>query len=177
MNYLLKHIIRFIVIILVQVFIMDRIPPLHQYVIPYLYFIYILWLPFNFSTASLLLIGFSFGFTLDLFTKTPGLHAAVCTLVAFMRPAVISLLMLREATETGYTEPSIKSMSFFPYAVYVIILTLFHHVFLVFLEWLHFGNFFYFVGKVLASSALSLFLILLVEMLFPRRERYRTNVA
>ncbi len=98
------------------------------------------------------LLGFLFGLTLDFFTKTPGLHAAACTLIAYVRPFLISLLMPKEATEISYAEPSMTSMGLMPYAVYVLILTFLHHSYLVFLEWLQFGNFLYFLGKVFATT-------------------------
>jgi hypothetical protein len=85
--------------------------------------------------------------------------------------------MPKEATEIGYSEPSITSMGLMPYAVYVLVLTFLHHSYLVFLEWLHFGNFFYFLGKVFATTAISLLLILITETLFARKAKYRTNVA
>jgi hypothetical protein len=177
MSNLVKNIIRFALFILFQVFVLGKIPPLHQFVVPYLYFLFILWLPFKIARGALTLLGFLFGLGLDLFTKTPGLHAAACTLIAYVRPFLISLLMPKEATEIGYSEPSITSMSFVPYAVYVLVLTFLHHSYLVFMEWLHFGNFFYFLGKVFATTAISLLLILITETLFVRKAKYRTNVA
>jgi rod shape-determining protein MreD len=160
MSNLVKNIIRFALFILFQVFVLGKIPPLHQFVVPYLYFLFILWLPFKIARGALTLLGFLFGLGLDLFTKTPGLHAAACTLIAYVRPFLISLLM-----------------SFVPYAVYVLVLTFLHHSYLVFMEWLHFGNFFYFLGKVFATTAISLLLILITETLFVRKAKYRTNVA
>ena len=85
MSELLKNIIRFILFILVQVFILFKMPPLHRFVVPYLYYLFILWLPFSLSRMSLTFIGFIFGLSLDYFVKTPGLHAAACTLIAYMR--------------------------------------------------------------------------------------------
>lgn len=177
MSILLKNILRFAFFILFQVFVLGKVPPLHQFIVPYLYFLYILWLPFKLPRGWLTLLGFLFGLTLDLFTKTPGLHAAACTLIAYIRPFLISILMPKEAAEIGYSEPSFTSMGFVPYAVYVFILTLLHHIYLVFLEWLHFGNFWYFLGKVLATTAISLLLILITEMLLVRKAKYRTNVS
>jgi hypothetical protein len=177
MSNLVKNIIRFALFILFQVFVLGKIPPLHQFVVPYLYFLFILWLPFKIARGALTLLGFLFGLGLDLFTKTPGLHAAACTLIAYVRPFLISLLMPKEATEIGYSEPSITSMGFVPYAVYVLVLTFLHHSYLVFLEWLHFGNFLYFLGKVFATTAISLLLILITETLFVRKAKYRTNFA
>lgn len=177
MSKLVRTIIRFILFILLQVFVLDKIPPLHQFIVPYLYFLYILWLPFSLSRPALLFIAAAFGLSLDFFVKTPGLHMAACILIAYIRPFLISLLMPREAADIGYAEPSIKSMSPVPYSIYVLILTIFHHSYLVLLEWLHFGNFWYFLGKVLATSMVSLLLILITEMLFSRKSGYRTNVA
>jgi hypothetical protein len=68
-------------------------------------------------------------------------------------------------------------MGWAPYAVYVLVLTLLHHIYLVFLEWLQFGSFLFFLGKVVATSGISLMLILITELLFYRKEKFRTNTA
>ncbi|MDX2047997.1 MAG: rod shape-determining protein MreD [Chitinophagaceae bacterium] len=177
MSDLLKNIIRFVLFIMVQVFVLNRMPPLHQFITPYLYYLFILWLPFNMPRLGLTLIGFLFGLSLDYFTKTPGLHAAACTLIAYLRSFLIHLLMPKETMEFSYAEPSMTSMGWMPYAVYVLILTLVHHIYLVLLEWLQFGNFWYFLGKVFATTAVSLLLALITELLFYRKSKYRTNVA
>jgi hypothetical protein len=68
-------------------------------------------------------------------------------------------------------------MGWMPYMVYAFILTLVHHSYLTMLEWLQVGSFVDFILKVLATTAISMLLILTVELLFPRRLKYRTNVA
>lgn len=176
MSQLVKNIIRFILFILVQA-LLFKIPPLHRFVTPYIYFLYILWLPFNLSRFWLTAIGFIFGLTLDYFTYTPGLHAAACTLIAYVRPFLVNMLLSQEGLEKNYASPSVVSMGFVPYATYVVVLTLLHHTYLVFIEWMSFGTFFYFVGKVLATTAVSLGLILVTELLFFRKEKFRTNTA
>jgi rod shape-determining protein MreD len=110
MSELLKNIIRFILFILVQVFILSHMPPLHRFVTPYLYYLYILWLPFGLSRMSITFIGFLFGLCLDYFLKTPGLHAAACTLIAYVRPFVIGMLISQEGADKNYIAPSIVSM-------------------------------------------------------------------
>lgn len=177
MSLLVKNIIRFIVFILVQVYILCQIPPLHQFITPYLYFLYILWLPFNISRFSLLLVSFLLGLSLDYFLGTPGLHAAPCVLIAYLRPFLINVLISQEGAELNYAEPSIKSMGFAPYALYVLIFTFIHHFYLVLIEWLRFGNFLYFIGKVTATTGVSLLLIFISEMLFFRKQKFRTNTA
>jgi hypothetical protein len=117
------------------------------------------------------------GLCLDYFTKTPGLHAAPCLLIAYMRPFLISLLIPQEGADTNYEEPSIKSMGIAPYFTYAAVLTLIHHAFLFLLEALQFGDFWYFFIKTLFSGAISLLLITIVELLFVRKQRFRTNTA
>jgi len=175
MSSLVKNIIRFCLFILVQVYILNQIPPLHQLVSPYLYFLFILWLPFRMGRRTQLLFAFALGFALDSFTKTYGLHSAPCVLIAYIRPFLINLLITREGAELNYNEPSIQSMGFTPYFTYITILTFVHHMFLFFLEALQTGGFLYFIIKALFSTAVSLVLIVLTELLFSRKQRFRTN--
>ena len=175
MSTLVKNIIRFCLFILVQVFVLNQIPPLHHLVTPYLYFLFILWLPFKMGRRTQLLLAFALGFVLDSFTKTYGLHMAPCLLIAYLRPFLINILITQEGAETNYSEPSAKSMGFAPYFTYITILTFIHHTFLFFLQALQTGGYFYFLVKSLLSTAVSLLLILLTELLFVRKKRFRTN--
>jgi len=177
MSSLLKNIIRFILFILVQAFILDKVPPLHEYVQPILYFLFVLWLPFSINRGMQMIIAFIFGLCMDYFTGTPGLHVVPCVLIAYLRPFLLNILLPRETTEVSYAEPSIKSLGWAPYSVYVLMLTFAHHACLVLIEWLQFGDFVFFIGKVAASTAISLLLIFVTEMLFPRKAKYRTNTA
>lgn len=171
-----KHIVRFFLFIGVQAFVLDKVPPLHRFVSPYLYFLFLLWLPFRIPRMGLTLLGFLFGLTLDGFTQTPGLHAASCTLIAYMRPFLINLLMPKDSTEIAHSEPSVASMGPLAYAVYAGVLTFLHHLFLVLLEWLQIGNAWYFLFKVLATTLVSLLLIAVTEMLFMRKSKYRAGI-
>lgn len=177
MSDLVRNTIRFVLFILVQYYVLFQIRPLHQFVVPYIYFLYVLWLPFSMGRMSLLLVSFLFGLTLDYFTQTPGLHAAACTMIAYLRGFVVNILIPQEGAEQNYKSPSPVSMGWAPYAVYVLVLTLLHHIYLVFLEWLQFGSFLFFLGKVVATSGISLMLILITELLFFRKEKFRTNTA
>ena len=177
MSNLIKNIIRFSLFILVQVFVLDQIPPLHHVATPYIYFLFILWLPFKMGRRTVMVLALALGFSLDCFTKTYGLHAALCVLIAYLRPFLINLLISQERAESNYNEPSVKSMGFAPYFTFVAILTLLHHSLLFFLEALQTGGYWYFILKTLLSSAVSLLLILLTELLFIRKQRFRTNTV
>ena len=177
MNTLVKNILRFSLFILVQVFVLDKIH-LHQMVTPYVYFLFILWLPFRMGRTQQMLIAFVLGFTMDSFRHHPGFHTAACVLIAYIRPFLVNLLIPQEGADTNYEEPSFKSLGgFLPYIIFVGVLTLIHHGWLFFLEAWQFGNIWYFLVKTLLSTALSLFLIIITEMLFTRRQKFKTNTV
>ena len=177
MSNFLKHFFRLAIFILIQVYVLNKIPHLHRLITPYLYYLPLLWLPFSVSRIGLLVIGFLTGLTLDYFMNTPGLHAAACLLVAYVRPFVINVLTPKDSSEFNYREPSPKAIQWTPYAIYVFVLTLLHHGYMVFLEWLDFGSFLDFIIKVIASTGISMLLIFTVELLFPRNLKFRTNTA
>ena len=115
---------------------------------------------------GLLIVGFITGMTLDYFTMTPGLHAAACVLIAYLRPFVINILTPKDRQSFNYREPSPRAMGWTPYLVYVLVLTLFHHGYMVFLEWLSFGTFLHFLIKIIATTAISMLLIITIEFCF-----------
>lgn len=163
--------------ILVQVFVLDKIH-LHQMVTPYLYFLFILWLPFNMNRALLLLIAFALGFTMDSFRHNPGFHSAACVLIAYIRPFIINVMIPQEGADGNYEEPSIKSLGGnLPYFIYVLVLTIIHHAWLFILEAWQFGNFWYFLVKTLLATAISLLLIIITELFFVRKQKFKTNTV
>lgn len=173
MNPLIKHIIRGIILLLVQLFLIKNIPPLHQFIVPYIYFVFLIWLPFRVTRMQLLYIAFVWGYVVDLFYQTPGLHLAACVLLAYARPALVSFLLPKDSTEWGSEEPSRATMGQVPYFVYVLILTMVHHAWLILLEWIQFGSFFYFMGKLIATTAVSMFLVVIADLLFNRKASRR----
>ena len=177
MPNLIKNIIRFILFILIQVFVLDKIH-LHQMVTPYIYFLFILWLPFKMNRTVLMLIGALVGFSLDSFRHNPGFHTAACVLIAYVRPFLINLLIPQEGADSNFEEPTIRSMGgLLPYIIYVGVLSLLHNAWLFFLEAWQFGDVWYFIIKTILSTAISLMLIIVTELIFTRKQKYRTNMV
>lgn len=175
MSNLVKNILRFILFLFVQVFILNQIPPLHHLINPYIYFVFILWLPFDVGRRTLMFIAFCTGLILDFFTKTPGLHASACVLIAYLRPFIINLLISKQGPDNTYQEPTIKSLGFAPYFTYITVLTFIHHGLIFLLEALQLGGILYFFAKTVLSLLISLLLILIIELLFVRKQSFRTN--
>ncbi len=147
-------------------------------VTPYIYFLFILWMPFNISRTQLMLTAFVLGLTLDGFRHHPGFHTAACVLVAYIRPFLVNLLIPQEGADNNYDEPSFKSMGgIVPYMIFTGVLTFMHHSWLFLLEAWQFGNIWYFLVKTLLSTLLTMLLIIITELLFVRKQKFRTNTV
>jgi hypothetical protein len=175
MGEFLKYSFRFMLFILIQHFVLYQVPPLHHMAMPVMYYVFILWLPFEISRGLLLLISFITGITMDFFTKTPGMHAAACVLIGYVRPYIISFLMPQQGVEFNYREPSVQSLGLVPYIAYAAILTLIHHFSLFAIQAFQFGDFLYLIIKTSFSWLISLLLILTIELIFHRKQKFLTN--
>jgi hypothetical protein len=123
--------------------------------------------------VPLLVISFGTGLIADFFFITPGLHAAACSLIGYLRPFIINLLLPKEQTDWGSEEPNRKTMGTFTYIFYLTMMTLSHHAYLILLEWMQFGNFGFFIGKLLATTIISLLLVSLADLFVSRNTRTR----
>lgn len=165
MSILLRNIIRFAFLLLIQVFVLNKIL-IHQLVSPYLYMLFILALPFNLPRPVVMLLGFLMGISLDMFSNTMGIHAAACVFIAYLRPFIINILSPQGGFETTQKTPSMTSMGVSQFLIYAAVLVFLHHVVFFTLEVFGFGNPLYLMLKILLSTAASLILIVLYELLF-----------
>jgi len=172
-----KNIIRFIILVLIQALILDHVM-LNEMVTPYLYFVFILWLPFRINRGLLMILAACLGFSIDSFRHHPGFHMAACVLIAYFRPFIINILIPQEGAETNYEEPSIRSLGGVgPYMIYAGTLSLIHNVWLFLLEAWQFGGLWYFITKAFFSTLVTLVLILITELIVNRRQKFKTNTA
>jgi hypothetical protein len=165
---ILINIIRFFALIFVQVFLLKNVT-LYDLSIPYLYILFILLLPFEIPNILLFALSFIMGLTIDAFYDTPGLHAAACTLLAFVRILFISITVQKEGFDND-PEPTLSIMGFRWFFTYALILTLFHHFFLFNLEVFRLSEIQYTFTRFILSSLFTVFLMLVSGLLFFRRK-------
>lgn len=87
-----RNIIRFIVLVLLQVLVFQRIDFNWEYVSILIYPLFILMLPLQTSRLLLIILGFVLGMTIDLFYQSPGVHASASVFTAYIRPFVLKIL-------------------------------------------------------------------------------------
>lgn len=130
------------------------------------------------NRSAQMLIALVLGLTLDYFRHFPGFYAAACVMIAYIRPFLINIMIPQEGADSNYEEPSIQSMGgILPYLIYAGVLTFIHNGWLFLLEAWQFGDIWYFFIKTLLSTAISLLVILIVELIFSRKQRFRTNTV
>ena len=97
--------------------------------IPLIYPLVLLLLPVNTNPWLTMFLGFIVGLTMDMFCNTPGMHAAACVLLGFMRPSLLNLFFQQSIKELGDTVPTLFRMGLRSFLLYVAMAILIHHLF------------------------------------------------
>ncbi|MBS1588072.1 MAG: rod shape-determining protein MreD [Bacteroidetes bacterium] len=176
MSDYLKNFLRFCIIILIQVLVLNKItlrwwsqPAGFPVFIPYIYPLFILLLPFETPVWLLLLCGFATGLTMDTFMNTAGIHACATVLIAYLRTNVLSALLPKHLSEYPNQSPGVKNMGWVPFLTYCAFLILIHHSIFFTVELWNFSNIGYLLLKIIASTATSLLFILAYLLLFTKQ--------
>lgn len=167
---ILSNIVRFVLLILLQALVIDHVDLAHGWVVPYLYVLFIILLPFGTPGWATLLLGFLLGMVMDYFSSTPGLHAAACTMMAFVRLLMLRILTPREGYDPG-KKPAVQHMGLAWFMTFAGTLVLVHHTTLFILEVYRFTDLGSTLLRVLMSTAATLVLCLLAQALV-RRDTY-----
>lgn len=148
-----RNIFRYAVVIIFQILVMDNVM-ISGYMVPYVYLLFILLMPFETPRWIVLLSGFFLGLGIDLFEHTLGMHTAASVLIAFVRPYFLNLLAPRDGYEPE-TFPRIHYYGFSWFLKYTLLMVLVHHLALFYLEVFQLQNFLSTLLRVLLSTALS----------------------
>jgi rod shape-determining protein MreD len=161
MYIIARNIVRFLVVILFQVLVMDNVM-INGYMIPYIYLLFILLMPFETPRWTQLVLGFLLGMGIDVFLNTPGMHTAATVLVAFIRPYLLNLLAPRDGYDTD-SFPRIHYYGFLWFLKYTLIIVVIHHFLLFYLEVFQLKDFLSTLLRVILSSILSTSTIILSQ--------------
>ncbi|MFC2151205.1 rod shape-determining protein MreD [Bacteroidota bacterium] len=159
-----RYLISFIVLVFLQVFILNNIQ-FSGYINPYIYVLFILVLPFETPKWLLLVLAFTLGLTIDLFSSTVGMHSSATVIMAFFRPYVLKVMSPRDGYESE-TLPQLRYYGANWFIRYSVILILVHHFFLFYIEVFRFSNFFTTFVRVVLSSIFTIILVLISQYFY-----------
>ena len=181
MSIYLKNFFRFCIIILIQVLVLNKItlrwwsqPEASPVVLPYLYPLFILLLPFETPVWLLLGLGFALGLTMDSFMNTAGMHACATILIAYLRTNVLNALLPKNLSEYPNQSPGVKNMGWVPFLVYSAFLIFIHHTVFFTVELWSLSNLGYLALKIVASSATSMVFVIVYLLLFTKQTSLRS---
>lgn len=146
--------------VLVQVLVLNEIL-FFAYINPFLYLLLIISLPLKTPKWFLLVYAFLLGFFIDLFSGSLGFHSTATVFIAFIKP-FISKITIPHNILGDSDEISLKKIGNKAFITYSLLLILAHSSCLFITEHLNFNL--ALVGKILASSVVTLIIILITQL-------------
>ena len=157
MNKTIKYTLQFILLILIQVFVLNNIN-LFGYLNPYLYLLFLIKYHFNNNQSETIFLGFILGFSLDLISQSSGAHTIACLTIGFLRPyfAIFSFrLKLSELPENLISKEarSLNKIGFLFLMIFV------HHFILFFIIFLDIKSIFLILKNTFFTTVFSIIVI------------------
>ena len=162
MNQWIENILRFVVLLLLQVLLFNNLQ-FFGLCTPCVYVLFLIALPPTLPRWVELLIGFAAGFILDIFCNTLGVQTAACTMVAYVRPLLIKNMI--QDNERLTDTPSGTSFGRLTYIRIVAILVVLHHTTMFSLLAFSFHNWWMTLIQIVVSSLFSVLVILGLDLL------------
>ncbi len=163
----LYEIVRFVLLILLQVLLLNRIS-LFGLATPVLYGYFLLKLPMGRNPFFVIISAFLMGLMIDIFLNTPGMNAAAITIVAALRKPVMDLFFEKE--EYDEFIPGIYTATG-PFVRFTIFMVLLHLTLLFFIESFTLFNLTSTLLRIITSSVITILLIVTLDSLFYKRKQ------
>ena len=169
MNNVVANILRFFVLLLVQVAICQHIS-LFGYMTPALFLLALYLLPLEMPLSLQYAIGFATGFVTDAFAHTLGVSSSACTLLMFLRPYIVRMLNGANNVKFENIDRPVPGVKDFRWVfLYTLTLTSIYEVIAVLLETMTFKNFGHTLLVIVGNTLFSVFVILCIEYIFHSR--------
>lgn len=162
--------LRFVALLAAQILVFSNIK-FSPFINPYVYPLFILMLPFETPVWLLMILGFATGLTVDIFVGSLGMHAAACVLIAYLRPALISIITPKGAEFE--VEPNINLQGITWFTIYCGLATLIHHTAYFLIESWTFYNPFIALFRILLSTFFSVLFMMIFLFLFTSSKKRR----
>lgn len=158
----LINIIRFILLVLVQVLVFNRLN-FFGFINPMVYILFLYWYPIKQNRSIFIGLSFLLGLSIDFFSDTMALHSAATITIAYLRPTMMRFVFgINYEFQSFKLGNTTKAQQF----TFLALLILVHHLVYFSLEIFSFANVLLIVKKVLSIGLASLILCLLFGSLF-----------
>jgi len=162
------RIIYWILVMAFQILVLNHLD-FSAYVIPQVFIIVLITMSLGWSKIQQLGVGFGLGLVADLFIGTPGMHASACLWLVLLRMGILGTQDIKQQAASNLTYNA-HTVGFTPFMSTAVILVLFYHLYVFWLQnigALHFTNY---LLTVVISSLLALTIIGILEYLSFQRK-------
>ena len=169
----ISYIIQFVLLCLLQIIIIKQ-----DFVIfgglgfCFAYVMFLLSLPVSLPRSATMTLAFFCGLFIDLFYNSPGINAATCVLLMFLRPHLLPFLNTQGFSES-ITTISINSVGIRVYSVYILTFIFIHHLGLFILQEANFDRIGVIFSKTIISTVYTFLVILILQFIFYNERRKR----
>lgn len=160
---ILKFALLFIVLVLCQVIVFNHLC-LFNVAIPLVFIYFIIKLPVTIGRNWAMTFSFLLGLTIDIFSNTQGMNALACTVLCVCRLPVLHLYFPREEDLTN-PSPSIRTLGPAVYMKYILTMAFLYCTLFFVIEAFAFFDFFRMLLRIVASTALTFFVLLAIDSL------------
>ena len=127
-----RELIYFVCFVLLQTLVINNIR-LFGIITPFLYVYVILKFRIDMARSGVIVLSFLLGLIIDIFSNTPGIHAAACSLIGFIRnPLLEQFVDIRELPDRSI--PSYRLFGLIKFVRFTLILVTLHHILLFSIE-------------------------------------------
>lgn len=164
----IRNILRFVLCILLQALLFNRLQFMGVFH-PYIYILCLLALPVHIPRPVELLLGAATGLLMDVFCSSQGVHMAACSLISFLRPLLIRLLV--QDSERISQDISSFSLGHGEYIKLICILIPIHHVLVFILDAWSLSHPLYLLAKIVCSTVVTILLLLWWDAMVIRKQQ------
>jgi len=165
-NIIFINSIRFISVVLIQIFICNNINFL-GYINPMIYIYFILVFPIKNNRSLFLILAFLLGLTIDIFSDSGGINAAASLCIAYIRPFVLQFAF---GVSYEYQAIKIAKTPFSERLTYIIVLTLTHHLVVFILSVFNISNILLILKNTLFFGIFTILLLVILTSLSSRKK-------
>ena len=173
MRIIFTHIFRFILFVLAQAWVFNKLEiGFNTGIQVMIYPLFLMLLPFETTVFVLLIVAFVMGLFIDALSNTYGLHTSSLLLVAYMRPIVFKIFSPREGYDS-LKESSIFEMGQRWFVSVFGLLLLIHHFWFFTIEMFKMNEILFVLQKTILSVPVSFLLCILLQVIFVTKPKVR----
>jgi len=164
MNKFFTNLSRFIILILLQVFVFNYVQ-WFGFLNPFVYLLFLILLPAEIPKTFQYIIAFATGFIVDAFLRTYGIQSFACVLIIYLRPYIILVLNGLKPLDAGVRPlPGVKPFNWI--LVYTLLFVFVHQFSVTLLETFQWAQWWRILWTSIVNTLFTSFIILCLEYIF-----------